>query len=653
MNKLFTLLSAVMFFTLQAQNHVHNQWCGTEISHEWMEEFYQRDRSHLNKRTLERREIPIIYHILGTDAGTGYYTLQNLLRLHCDFQSAMLPANIHFWVKEINYINNTSFYNGNSTNQLFNQYNNLDVLNIYIVATMTGVCGYSYVPAPPSRPLFGNAGPNRGGIMLAANCLGIGSTTLIHEAGHYFNLPHTFFGWENQNAPVPSQPAPANIGGGFFGSQVERVDGTNCLTAGDGFCDTPPDYLSQRWTCTAAGTSNVSYTDPAGVSFLIDGKNYMSYSNDACTELFSTDQLREMNNTPTTHRSYLLNLPAPDMTPLEATEVVFPDNIQRISLGVEVNLQWKRVDRAEFYLVQVSANNSFFNLLYNEIVTDTFFTLPSLLSNRSYIWRVRPFSYNVMCSDFTSEARFSTSNFSATADLVNESCFGFSDGSATLNTTGVTGNLAYRWNATDPFLNSQLSINFTDQALNLPAGNYIATVIRNLNDTARIPFTIVSNPEISLDLYQFGTSLFATVTGGTPPFTYVWSNGSTSREETNPVDGSNELLIIDATGCRKTGTVNFNPAAVNIANISSLVDFTLYPNPSSDSNFNIDFELSSNELVHVDVVNIAGQHMLHKHFDLGAGKSTVSINVPNASKGVYFVKVSMGDVVKVKKVTLL
>jgi hypothetical protein len=649
MQKVLFLLLTITTVTLNAQQEA--SWCGTHISHEWMEEFYQRDKSHLerSKRSgLDRKEIPIIYHIVGRNDGTGYYTMTDLLRLHCDMQTAFLPTNLHFWVKNVNYINNTTYYNGDNTNQLFTNYNDLDVLNVYIVSQMSGVCGYSYVPRAPSTG-FGFAGPNRGGIMLAANCLGTGSTTYTHEAGHYFNLPHTFFGWENQSPPPSGQPAPSTIGSSWSTMQVEKVDRSNCLTSGDGFCDTYPDYISNRWFCNQTPTLQ----DPNGVSFQPDGKNFMSYANDACTEYFSEDQYAEMNNTPSTHRSYLLNLPAPDMTPLAMTEAIFPNNIQRISPSLDLNLTWKKVDRADFYLIQVTNNNNFFFPLHNEIVTDTFFTMPALQANRNYKWRVRPFSYAVMCTDFTPEASFSTAVFSAEIEITNESCFGSRDGSAVLSSSSA-GSLAARWNSTDPFINSQLSFNYSFTANDLTAGFYIASVIRNNTDTSRVPFYITSPTFINLSLAQVGSTLVANIDGGTPPYTIIWSNGGTSEIATNPTVGENSVILVDQAGCQKTGVVNFDPNSVNIASVaSSLVNLNLYPNPSNLSAFNLDVELSKNENTTIEVFNLNGQKLKSENYFLSTGLSSIYVELSGAASGIYLVRITMGENSVTKKLTLM
>ncbi|MCB0509497.1 MAG: hypothetical protein KDC82_01955, partial [Bacteroidetes bacterium] len=233
------LLSVLLSTGAFSQN---TSWCGTEISAEWMQAFYNRDKSHLTLKNGNYPEvvIPIEYHIVGDNNGNGYYSLEDLFRAHCELQELYNEANIKFYITEIEYINNTNYYNGNNTSGLFQSYNNSNACNVFFVSSMDGVCGYSYVPE--NWDGSGWSGPNRGGVMLANNCMDPGNTTYRHEMGHYLNLPHTFYGWEGENAPSSTQNAPNSING----TPVERADGSNCENSGDGFCDTPPDYISDR-----------------------------------------------------------------------------------------------------------------------------------------------------------------------------------------------------------------------------------------------------------------------------------------------------------------------------------------------------------------------------------------------------------------------
>lgn len=164
MRIVYLMLFIVGFTSLQAQQG--NNWCGTEITPEWMQAFYQRDKSHLQHKSgnLPETVIPITYHIVGKYDGSGYYTLPELFRSHCELQSLYDSANVRFYIESINYINNTPYYNGVNTNDLMLSYNNPVTCNVYYVNTMDGVCGYSFVPEPWDGN--GYEGPNRGGLVL-------------------------------------------------------------------------------------------------------------------------------------------------------------------------------------------------------------------------------------------------------------------------------------------------------------------------------------------------------------------------------------------------------------------------------------------------------------------------------------------------------
>ncbi|MFZ5553513.1 MAG: gliding motility-associated C-terminal domain-containing protein [Bacteroidota bacterium] len=157
------------------------------------------------------------------------------------------------------------------------------------------------------------------------------------------------------------------------------------------------------------------------------------------------------------------------------------------------------------------------------------------------------------------------------------SCFGLSDGSATVDMVGGTGFFTVQW---DAFAANQT----TPTASNLAAGNYSVVITdavgctANTSVTINEPADIIINPgstDPSCFSYCDGVA-FLGVLGGTQPYTFNWLDGSN-----NPIGGNNDSItglcqgnytvnLFDANGCPET--VNYTltePAQVTGSIVST------------------------------------------------------------------------------------
>jgi hypothetical protein len=144
-------------------------------------------------------------------------------------------------------------------------------------------------------------------------------------------------------------------------------------------------------------------------------------------------------------------------------------------------------------------------------------------------------------------------------------CFSSCNGSASATAVGVP-----------PFSYSWLPGGQTTASIsNLCAGTYTVTVHDALNCTATAIVNITAPTEISISPTAVNTSCYGScdgaayvmVSGGIAPYTYQWSDGTTSPVITNKCAGTYSIVVTDSRGCQKSATnlVIGQPAALNVS----------------------------------------------------------------------------------------
>ena len=134
------------------------------------------------------------------------------------------------------------------------------------------------------------------------------------------------------------------------------------------------------------------------------------------------------------------------------------------------------------------------------------------------------------------------------SNINNVSCFGISDGSIDLLVSGGSSPYSYSWSNGDTLQDID----------SLIAGNYTVFVTDSIGcvvDTS-ILISQPSNP-LSLNAILSNVNCFGgddgaidvTVSGGTPFYTYVWSNLETTQDIDTLIQGTYNLTITDSNGC--------------------------------------------------------------------------------------------------------
>ncbi|MFN5459536.1 MAG: gliding motility-associated C-terminal domain-containing protein [Bacteroidota bacterium] len=150
----------------------------------------------------------------------------------------------------------------------------------------------------------------------------------------------------------------------------------------------------------------------------------------------------------------------------------------------------------------------------------------------------------------------STLNASVTTSQI--SCFGGSNGSATINVNGGSGGYTFVWS----------SVGSGSSANNLPQNNYTVTVTDASGCQSVLQFAITEPSQLTATLSPidiscvnpFG-SISTLVSGGTPSYSFNWSPSGIGQNPSGLAAGNYTVTVTDANNCSITETVTVGTTA--------------------------------------------------------------------------------------------
>lgn len=206
--------------------------------------------------------------------------------------------------------------------------------------------------------------------------------------------------------------------------------------------------------------------------------------------------------------------------------------------------------------------------------------------------------------------------------VTDETC-GNSAGAIDITISGGTAPFAYSW-SNGPT---------TEDITGLSAGTFSVTVTDANGCTATANGTVNDLPgTLSLDGFNVTDEICAnnqggidiTISGGTAPYSYNWSNGPTSEDISNLSTGSYDVTITDANGC----SVNSGPIAVNNTSGNFLLD-----------NINVTNEICGDGSGDINITVLGGQVPISYSWSNGATTEDIS----GLSAGVYTATITDGN----------
>ena len=146
-----------------------------------------------------------------------------------------------------------------------------------------------------------------------------------------------------------------------------------------------------------------------------------------------------------------------------------------------------------------------------------------------------------------------TVNVNLSLAPTNPTCFGLNNGSISATPSGGTAPYTYNWSPGGAGANPN----------NLSPGTYMVTVTSNQGCTEVASVTLTEPPQLTASATSPGAidcdmpngTIDLTVGGGTPNYTYTWSNGSSAQDPNVTAGGTYTVTVRDARNCTATASV--------------------------------------------------------------------------------------------------
>jgi hypothetical protein len=191
------------------------------------------------------------------------------------------------------------------------------------------------------------------------------------------------------------------------------------------------------------------------------------------------------------------------------------------------------------------------------------------LSSGNYVVTVKDANNCTVVS--ASQSLINPAALAATVIALPQSCSAIVDGRLTVSASGGTGTLQYSIDGTNfqtsSVFNGLLANNYTVTIKD--ANNCPITRLATITTVSAISGTISQTAFINC-FGQSNAALNLSVSGGTAPFTFLWSNGATSQNVSSLAAGNYSVVITDSKGC--AGSASFSvtqPVALSASTTTS------------------------------------------------------------------------------------
>ena len=233
-----------------------------------------------------------------------------------------------------------------------------------------------------------------------------------------------------------------------------------------------------------------------------------------------------------------------------------------------------------------------------------------------------------------------------------EPCFAAADGSISLNILGGTPGYSFEWDIPN--------VGNTNQVDNLSAGTYTYTVtdaggcvLQGSIELEELPAIELTTIEVTpANTGQTNGSINISVSGGQAPYQYTWTlDGTVVSDEEDPsqlAPGVYTVAVEDAAGCSILSEEILLEELTNTAELSTLGQLTIAPNPTSGR-----LEIMPQGLLdgtwEVRILDLQGRTVWARSFVQNLPAS-ISVELGAEPAGIYWVQMIHAEGVLLRKV---
>ncbi|MDQ3016890.1 MAG: zinc-dependent metalloprotease [Bacteroidota bacterium] len=413
MSRLVLSVFCLLFTTL-----ISAQYCGTPQAP-------LLERVDVNKRLPAGtrnavKYIPVTFHLVAATNGTGRIQEEDVFRQLANLNAQYADQEAIFYIDTLKYMNNDAVYNTPHSVAATIQMRlgeDKNSVNVFITNSANDGGG-----SPGTVLAYYD--PQEDWIVSKKGQINGTTSTLAHELGHFFSLPHPHAGWDcypytttDYNNPVDVNfTKPCDTGGGSL--LIELQDGSNCATAGDRICDTPPDYnlgLLYQNDCD----QNTSIRDKNNQVIMPMVNNFMGYYTNCANYAFTQTQKNLMNTDfYTVQRAYIRTGKVPKTTPVvDPVNYIYPINGEETSGTTDIVLDWADVPGANRYMVLIDRFSSFTFSPQKYFVYSSELTIDELPLGVTYYWKVWPYNESQTGAGYSQTQNFKVGEGTGVNDI--------------------------------------------------------------------------------------------------------------------------------------------------------------------------------------------------------------------------------------------